>query len=214
MEDACAETMIRKRVLSLLVTLIWSQESLCFVPQVLPTATRKVVQLFSTQRQHKSNNLFAKVSNKITSWLRPKASRHVETIGLLKKQKRDLDFDDEGWLLWKNPVHALERAVNRELTVEKRKAKPLLRQAQALIQKDFDVMEALGGKPIVIGSMVSQQHSTTVSNGKKTQQIWDSFQVAGPYDRGVATMVADKYAKGHIQSLHVVVNGIRYDIDV
>ena len=123
------KTIGRKRVFFLLVALLWSQESLCFIPQAAPP-TRTVVQLFSTQphnKPNKHNNLFAKVSNKISSWLRPnKTSRHGETIDLLKKQKSDLD-DDDGWLLFRNPVHALERAVNRELTAEKRKAKPLLR---------------------------------------------------------------------------------------
>lgn len=211
----------RKRAFTLLLALLLSQ-SLGFVlvrpttttTTQAPVATTKT-KVFSTHLNRNPNkpNVLKQVSNKISSWLRPifqKSPLHHEdknTVDLLKKERND----NEDWLF---PMgSSLEKVVNRELTAEKRKAKPLLHQAQVLIQKDPDVIAALG-QPIVIGSMVSQQKSTTVVNHKKSQQIWDSFQVAGPRDRGVATIVADSYAKGHLKSLRVTIGGIKYDIDV
>ena len=212
--------MNRRSVLFLLFALCFSQ-SLSFV--VRPhQASATVQQLYSTHLNRnnptKKKNVLTKASDKISSWLRPlfQESRlhHVNkhTVDLLQKRKADDDDDADNWLGF--PFGAsLEKVVNRELSQEKRKAKPLLHQAQALIQKDADVVQALG-LPIVIGSMVSQQKSTTVVNSNKSQQIWDSFQVAGPRDRGVATIVADSYAKGHLKSLRVTIGGIKYDIDV
>ena len=165
--------------------------------------------LYST-REGKQPNILTRAVNKVSSWLRPNKSNQISPLGtttsdLIKKQ-RDTD-------VWPFPFGSIERAVNRELNIEKRKAKPLIRQAERLLHNDPDVVAALG-EPIVIGSMVSQSKSTTVVNRRRSQQIWDSFQVAGPRNRGVATLVADKYAKGHLQSLRVVIDGIKYDIDV
>jgi hypothetical protein len=75
------------------------------------------------------------------------------------------------------------------------------------------VREALG-EPIKIEPIFSQSSSTTTVNGKKTVRIKDSFQVVGSQESGVATMIADKYAKGHVHALKVQVRGITYDIDV
>lgn len=211
----------RKRAFTLLFTLLLLSQSSGFVTVVRPTTTQAPIAtttVFSTHlnRNPDKPNFLKHVSNKISSWLRPifsKSPLHHEdktTVDLLKKQQTK-NNDDGEWLF---PLgSSLEKVVNRELTAEKRKAKPLLHQAQVLIQKDPDVIAALG-QPIVIGSMVSQQKSTTVINHKKSQQIWDSFQVAGPRDRGVATIVADSYAKGHLKSLRVTIGGIKYDIDV
>ena len=210
----------RTRAITLLFALLWcSSLGFVVVPPTTttqtPAATTTTTTVFSTHLNRNPNkpNVLKQVSNKISSWLRPifdKSPLHHEdknTVDLLKKERND----NEDWLF---PLgSSLEKVVNRELTAEKRKAKPLLHQAQVLIQKDPDVIAALG-QPIVIGSMVSQQKSTTVVNHKKSQQIWDSFQVAGPRDRGVATIVADSYAKGHLKSLRVTIGGIKYDIDV
>ena len=203
-----------KQVLLLLIVLLLSRKNLCFVVRPLAAPARTCnsrTKVYSSTRPTQQKNILSHVSNKLSSWLRPKVLKtrgELDTVDLLKKQK-----NDNYWLLFPSIGGALERAVNRELKVEKRKAKPLLHQAQTLIQKDSDVIAALG-EPIVIGSIVSQQKSTTIVNRKKSQQIWDSFQVAGPRGRGVATLVADKYAKGHLKSLRVVVDGIKYDIDV
>ena len=209
----------RRRAFTLLFALLLLSQSLGFVTVVRPTAAPvATTTVFSTHLNRNPNkpNVLKQVSNKISSWLRPifsKSPLHHEdrtTVDLLKKQQTK-NKNDGDWLF---PLgSSLEKVVNRELTAEKRKAKPLLHQAQVLIQKDPDVIAALG-QPIVIGSMVSQQKSTTVINHKKSQQIWDSFQVAGPRDRGVATIVADSYAKGHLKSLRVTIGGIKYDIDV
>ena len=107
---------------------------------------------------------------------------------------------------------AITRSINRQLSQEQEKAKPLLKDAQRLIQKDKELL-ALLGTPVQIQPIFSGSSSTSTINWKKTKRIVDKFVVEGSKKKGVATLTADKYARGHILALRVDVSGVHYDID-
>lgn len=175
------------------------------------------------------HNIFNRALSAISSWFRPKSEVEVvlddddEDVELLlspeprknelmKKQMND-ELKQYPW-----PIRAtgesISRSVSRALSKEERKAKPMLKDSLRLIRKDKD-LEAVLGKPLQIGHVFSTSSSTRiVNNWKKTRRIVDSFEIFGSQRSGVATMVADKYSKGHIRSLRVDVGGIHYDIDV
>jgi hypothetical protein len=107
---------------------------------------------------------------------------------------------------------AITKSISRQLSQEQHKAKPLLKEAQKLIQKDKDLV-ALLGTPIQIQPIFSGSSSTTTVNWKKTRRIVDRFVVAGSKKKGVATLTADDYKRGHILALRVDVSGIHYDVE-
>ena len=110
-------------------------------------------------------------------------------------------------------VNSITQTVQSELAKEERKAKPLLKQAVKLMAADTDVQTLLG-TPIKIGQMMSHSSETITVNDTTTTHIANSFEVVGSRGSGIATLQADKYAKGHIQALRVDINGVHYDITV
>lgn len=107
---------------------------------------------------------------------------------------------------------AITKSISRELSREQQKAKPLLKDAQRLIQKDKDLV-ALLGTPVHLQPIFSGSSSTSTVNWKKTRRIVDKFVVEGSKKKGVATLTADEHKKGHILALRVDVSGIHYDVD-
>lgn len=179
-------------------------------------------------------NFLTKAAHAATSWFLPKPK--VEFLD------EDDDNDDNEFILtpkqrsqltntklWQEALlpfpwplrvigQSLTRKINRDLTVEEHKAKPLLLEAQHLMRNDEDLKSALGEpihvQPLFSGISGMSLTTTKRVNTKKTQLIVDSFEVVGSRSRGTATMIADKYASGHIQALRVNVEGIHYDIDI
>jgi len=174
-------------------------------------------------------NVLTRAAKKVASWFRHKQPE-VEVVDdaddsadlILsrpsEKLRSELMETKELFRPFPWPIRAmgtsLERTVNRELTKEERNAKPLLKQALHLIKKDKVLYEQVLGKPVHLEPIFSRSSSTSVIDGKKTRRITDSFEVVGSRKSGVATLVADKYAKGHIKALRVDVGGIHYDVDV
>ena len=107
---------------------------------------------------------------------------------------------------------AMTKSISRQLSQEQHKAKPLLKDAQKLIQQDKD-LAALLGTPIHVQPIFSGSSSTSTVNWKTTRRIVDRFVVEGSKKKGVATVTADKYKRGHILALRVDVSGIHYDIE-
>lgn len=107
---------------------------------------------------------------------------------------------------------AITKSISRELSREQQKAKPLLKDAQRLLQKDKDLV-ALLGTPVHLQPIFSGSSSTSTVNWKKTKRIVDRFVVEGSKKKGVATLTADEYKKGHILALRVDVSGIHYDVE-
>lgn len=165
--------------------------------------------------KHPSNAL-AKLGNAVLALFRrhTKDAEDDEIIVSPQKLPRQ-DLDILRPLPW--PIRAITntiaRNVHRELAHEQHKAKPLLKEAQHCIKQDKD-LKALLGEPIHIRPIFSGSTSTSIINGKKTSRILDKFEVVGSKKTGVATLKADKYAKGHLQDLRVDVGGIHYDVDV
>lgn len=173
-----------------------------------------------TGKTNEQEGFLAKAANKIASWLPFKLGKkeEEEEVGLTRLERNELAREMKDLTApfpW--PVRALTdsitRTVHRELVQEERKAKPLLRRAVQRINADDDVRVVLG-TPIKHGRMISQSTEKTVVNRKKTVRIVDTFEVVGSQSKGVATLIADKYAAGHLQALRVDVQGIHYDIDV
>lgn len=178
-----------------------------------------------------NKNAWTKFTDKVQSilpWTKTKQSEKVEEeedtmLGLTKTERQELAEAD----FWTDLVKPftwpitwptfftkdLSRDVQHALEQEERKAKPLFRQALTLMHQDNDVQNLLGD-PIHLGPVVSQQTEETLINGKKTLHIVDKFQVNGAKKTGLATVSADKYAKNHILTLRVDIDGVHYDVDV
>jgi Cytochrome oxidase complex assembly protein 1 len=186
---------------------------------VLPPTRHRPTQPLLSQQQHdvspKKQNFLARIADKVTSWLpfRPK----VEVVGKddiiersLPTLRRDLPVRSFSMDVLTDSV---ARTIKRDLTVEKRKAKPLLHQAVQCIRADKDLREILG-EPIKIGPIFGRSSSTTTINGRKRVWIEDDFEVVGSRNSGAAKLTADKYSRGHVHSLRVNVQGIAYDVDL
>lgn len=183
-----------------------------------------MVQMSSQGFNDKENNgnVLTRAAKTVASWFRPHKKETVDdrnddlilspTTTTTKSELAEL-MRPFPW-----PIRAMgesiTRSVHRELTQEQRKAKPLLKEAQRLITKDKDLYTLLGA-PVRVEPVFSSATLTTSGTGrKKTKRITDHFRVVGSKTCGIATLVADKYAPGHIQFLRVDVDGIHYDIDI
>lgn len=176
--------------------------------------------------EKKSNNILGKLVSTVNSWFHPNKPKvsaieeeeKVESdVILTPRQRNKLSKMYSNLQPYPWPFSAIEktitRSVNRELSKEQRRATPLLKDAQLLIQKDKDLL-ALLGTPIHLRPIFSGSSSTSTINWKKTRRIMDKFVVDGSKESGVATLIADKYARGHIKALRVDVSGIHYDIEI
>lgn len=107
----------------------------------------------------------------------------------------------------------ITKSITRQLSHEQQRAQPLLKDAQRLIMKDKELLAVLG-TPVYILPIFSGSSSSSTVNWKKTKKrIVDKFVVEGSKKKGVATLTADMYKKGHVQALRVDVSGIHYDIE-
>ena len=176
----------------------------------------------------KSNNILGTIVTAFTPWWLKKrksdTNRNIKEVesevilsprersqtGLAEREMRDA-LQPLPW-----PFHAMEgsitRSINRHLSQEQRKAKPVLKDAQQLIKRDEDLLAILD-TPVSIQPIFSGSSITNTVNRNTTKRITYRFFVEGSKASGVATLVADKYAKGHIQSLRVDVEDVHYDIN-
>ncbi len=185
--------------------------------------------MYDPEPQKENTGLLRKIANFFTPWwLKHKEDKEVDDkeeeveviLSPMPKQRRKSDLvtrqmhDSEQLLPWpfRATSEAISKSITRELSREQQKAKPLLKDAQRLIKKDKDLV-ALLGTPIHIQPIFSGSSSTSKVNWKETKRIVDRFVVEGSKEKGVATLTADKYKKGHILSLRVDVSGIHYDVD-
>lgn len=222
----------KQHLLSILIIAIVVGSAAPFVSQLRPVnrPSRVVDGVLSSSSQRfdepSQTNLLTRAVDTIKSWVPHNAKKEDEIgrdIQLSNSRQRSAlvkeTNDALGLLPW--PFRAMGRAmtktVNRALTKEERKTKPLLWDAQRFIQADADLCATLG-EPITFGPILSHQSSSTTSRINfrkiKTILIKDSFEVQGAKATGTATMVADKYARGHLQALRVTVGGIAYDVDI
>ena len=111
------------------------------------------------------------------------------------------------------PIKTMGDSIVKSISLEQRKAKPLLHDAQAFIRRDLELMDLLGS-PVHIKPIFSRSTSTSTINWKQTRRIVEKFVVKGSKKNGVATLIADKYAKGHVKALRVDVEGIHFDVDL
>ena len=183
--------------------------------------------MYDPEPQKENTGILRKIANFFTPWwLKHKEDKEVDgkeeevEVILSPKQRSKSDLatrkmhDSEQLLPWpfRATSEAISKSISRELSREQQKAKPLLKDAQRLIKKDNDLV-ALLGTPIHIQPIFSGSSSTSTVNWKETKRIVDRFVVEGSKKKGVATLTADKYKKGHILALRVDVSGIHYDVD-
>ena len=219
----------RKKLLLILSSVVLLSSSSSFVVRPLIHHQRTLVATEASTSLEPSSgggdtspekpNFLTKAANAVKSWFRPK--HKVELIGeynddvdqshdLTTKKVRDALLP----LPW--PVRTIAGnialQVHGGLAKEERKAKTLLKDAHRLIKKDKE-LAAILGEPIHIGHIFSGLSSKSIVNRKERMSIIDSFEVIGSNKSGVAIMSADKYAKGHLKTLRVNVEGIHYDVD-
>jgi len=179
---------------------------------------------YGPEPQKENTGILRKIANFFTPWwlkhkhvddkeevdviLSPKQRSESE---LATRQMQDALLQPFPWP-FRATGEAITKSISRQLSQEQHKAKPLLKEAQKLIQKDKDLV-ALLGTPIQIQPIFSGSSSTTTVNWKKTRRIVDRFVVAGSKKKGVATLTADDYKRGHILALRVDVSGIHYDVE-
>ena len=191
------------------------------------TPVQEALQATTSSGGEKKPSFLAKAANKFTSLLPGSKvkSKSKEDLQLIKRgeierrnQRNDLAREmKEGLRPFPWPIRAfgntITNTVTRTLGKENRKAEVLLRDAQNIIHRDRDVVAALGD-PIYVGQLFSQRSSSKMINRVKSEQIMLAFEVIGSKQTGTGSLVADKYAKGHIVALRVRVGGISYDIDL
>lgn len=107
----------------------------------------------------------------------------------------------------------ITKSITRQLSKEQQRAQPLLKDAQRLIMKDKELLAVLGTPVHILPIFSGISSSSTVNWKKTTKRIVDKFVVEGSKKKGVATLTADMYKKGHVQALRVDVSGIHYDIE-
>lgn len=107
----------------------------------------------------------------------------------------------------------ITKSITRQLSHEQQRAQPLLKDAQRLIMKDKELLAVLGTPVHILPIFSGSSSSSTVNWKKTTKRIVDKFVVEGSKKKGVATLEADMYKKGHVQALRVDVSGIHYDIE-
>lgn len=93
--------------------------------------------------------------------------------------------------------------VAQELAQQSKAAQGVLEEARVRLVNDDALISELG-EPLQVGQPFSQSSSSMSINGKSTTKVQASFQVAGPYGSGVATMDS---SNNEITSLIVNVNG-------
>ena len=182
--------------------------------------------MYEPEPQKENTGILKKIANFFTPWwLKHKEDKEVDDVEevdvilsprqrseskLATRQLQDA-LQPFPWP-FRATGEAITKSISRELSREQQKAKPLLKDAQRLIQKDKDLV-ALLGTPVHLQPIFSGSSSTSTTNWKETKRIVDRFVVQGSKKKGVATLTADEYKKGHILALRVDVSGIHYDVE-
>lgn len=125
-------------------------------------------------------------TEKETLWAKRERLRQRKAIGKEMKQLlRPFPFP------FRTMGNTVVSGVDRAVRTEGRKIEKYLMKSQKLLNSDECVVQLLG-KPVVVGSVFSQNSWTESINGRKTVHIQASFEVVGSSKNAVATMIANK----------------------
>jgi len=158
------------------------------------------------------SNLIKKGVDKIMSKVPFGKSEEERRAELVQKQRKEEITGGINSMLkdMPLPVRMMGRMVSPllaraadEIAEQSRQAQDLLDEAQFRLVNDPVIAENLG-QPVQVGMPFSQSSSTMSINGRTTARVQASFEVAGPYNSGIATMTSDN---GEITTLTVNVNG-------
>ena len=203
------------------------------------TTTELELSSRSVETKKTSEGIWGKISNFFTPWWLKLKHKHdnnmtnteeqeksevilVSPNKQLHKNKQELAKRKSGvmhdtLLPFPWPIRmtgeTITKSITRQLSHEQRRAQPLLKDAQRLIMKDKELLAVLGTPVHILPIFSGSSSSSTVNWKKTTKRIVDKFVVEGSKKKGVATLTADMYKKGHVQALRVDVSGIHYDIE-
>ena len=161
-----------------------------------------------SQLKQSASNLIKKGAAKLQSFLPFGKTEEEKQAAIIKREQKEAInsmFKDMPFpirMAGKMMAPLLSR-VGEEMAEQSRAAQDLMEEAKARLVNDATLRRQLG-EPVQVGSPFSQSSSSMSINGKSTTKVQASFQVAGPYGSGVATLDS---SNGEIQSLVVNVNG-------
>jgi hypothetical protein len=162
-------------------------------------------------------NILKKAADKVKSILPFGKTEEEKAAQLAKKQrKEDIKGGINSMLQdMPLPVRLMGRMVApmlskaaEQIAEQSQQAADMVEDARFRIMNDPAVVSKLGS-PIQVGQPFSQSSSTMVINGKSSARVNASFQVAGPYGSGVATLES---TDGQIVNLVVNVNGMNIKV--
>ena len=162
-------------------------------------------------------NIIKKAADKVKNILPFGKTEEEKQAQLAKKQRKE---DIKGGInsMLKDmplPVRLMGRMVAplmsraaEQIAEQSQQAADMVEDARFRIMNDPAVVSKLGS-PIQVGQPFSQSSSTMVINGRSSARVNASFQVAGPYGSGVATLES---TDGQIVDLVVNVNGVNIKV--
>ena len=162
-------------------------------------------------------NILKKAADKVKNILPFGKTEEEKAVQLAKKQrKEDIKGGINSMLQdMPLPVRLMGRMVApmlskaaEQIAEQSQQAADMVDDARFQIMNDPAVVSKLGS-PIQVGQPFSQSSSTMVINGKSSARVNASFQVAGPYGSGVATLES---TDGQILNLIVNVNGMNIKV--
>ena len=162
-------------------------------------------------------NILKNAADKVKSILPFGKTEEEKAAQLAKKQrKEDIKGGINSMLQdMPLPVRLMGRMVApmlskaaEQIAEQSQQAADMVDDARFRIMNDPAVVSKLGS-PIQVGQPFSQSSSTMVINGKSSARVNASFQVAGPYGSGVATLES---TDGQIVDLIVNVNGMNIKV--
>ena len=161
-----------------------------------------------SQLKRSAGNLVKKGASKLKSILPFGKSEEEKRAAIMKKEQKaainsmfkDMPFPIR---MAGKMIAPLLSKVGEEFAEQSRAAQDLMEEARKRLVNDAALSQQLG-EPLQVGQPFSQSSSSMSINGKSTTKVQASFQVAGPYGSGVATLNS---SNGEIQSLVVNVNG-------
>lgn len=169
------------------------------------------------QTLKKPRNILKKAADKVKNILPFGKTEEEKRAQLAKKQrKEDIKGGINSMLQdMPLPVRLMGRMVApmlskaaEQIAEQSQQAADMVEDARFQIMNDPAVVSKLGS-PIQVGQPFSQSSSTMVINGKSSARVNASFQVAGPYGSGVATLES---TDGQIVNLVVNVNGMNIKV--
>jgi hypothetical protein len=201
------------------------------------TTTELELSSHSVEPKTTSEGIWGKITNFFTPWwlkhkhdnMTNKEEEEKSEVILVSPNKQQLHNNKKQLAKRKNQViqdtllpfpwpirmtgETITKSITRQLSHEQQRAQPLLKDAQRLIMKDKELLAVLGTPVHILPIFSGSSSSSTVNWKKTTKRIVDKFVVEGSKKKGVATLTADGYKKGHVQALRVDVSGIHYDIE-